>query len=332
MVVCKKCGTDKIKKDGKMLRQKYTVQQYKCLECKSSWTERIEVPIVNGITAQERTDFDGEIMPYLKMIGEKAKAKNQIEANQTITMPNKPFAIALMADLHGGGKSDYEAIEKDIELIRKTEGMYAGNVGDNTDNFIIGALQNIQKEQPTTFQMEVRFAEWLMRELSGSLLFWVSGNHNNWTKKVSGIDFFKEGLKGTQCLYDPIETRFILKWGDNEVKVKVRHKWRYSSIFNPTHGIEVGWERIGQDFDIGIGAHTHIATLCRSFIREERKRYAVLLGTYKIRDTYGRKCGFANSVGSGSGGFCFHPDGRYFWCEDLITLRDLLRTWQEECN
>ena len=332
MPICKKCQSSSVKKDGTKARDKFRVQAYKCKDCNYQWIERIEAPLIEGITADERVNFEGDIMPYLKQIGERAKQKNIDEANQVITMPNKPFCLALLSDIHGGGKCDYETLERDLNIIDSTDGMYVGNTGDDTDNFIMGKLMSIQKEQPTTFDMEVRFLEWLFEKLSGNLLFWVSGNHNNWTKRLSGIDFIREGLKGTHCLYDSAQISFTLKWGDNEQKWLVRHKWKHSSIFNPTHGIEVGWERVGLNFDVGVGGHTHIATLCRTFIKESKKRFAVLMGTYKIRDNFGTECGYAKSVGLGSGAFNYHPDGRVLWCEDLATARDILMMWQKECS
>jgi hypothetical protein len=330
MPTCKKCKGNNIAKDGTKLRQSFKSQMYRCKDCNYQWLERIEEPKIEGRTAEERVNFEGDIMPYLKKIGERAKQKTIDEGKQIITMPNKPFALAILSDIHAGGKADYTAIEADVNLITSTDGMYVGNLGDDTDNFINAKLQWIQKEQPTTFDMETRFLEWLFKKLSGNILFWVSGNHNNWTKKASGIDFIREGLMGTHCLYDSNQIFFTLKWGNNEQRWLVRHKWKFSSILNPTHGIEVGWERVGLNFDVGCGGHTHIATLCRPFVREGKKRFAVLISTYKIRDNFGREMGFANSVGNGSGAFVYHPDGRSFWCEDLLTARDLLRTWQNE--
>jgi predicted MPP superfamily phosphohydrolase len=328
---CKKCGS-LARKDGIIKRSTYNVQQFKCTnkDCRYSWTEKIETPKIIGIMPEDKVDFETEIMPYLIKVGERAKEKNKAETNQVITMPNKPFAIALLADIHGGGKVDYKTLQEDVNIIAETDGMYVGNVGDNIDNFIIGVLQAIQREQSTTFQMEQRFLDWLFTKLRGSLLFWCSGNHENWTKKISGIDSIKETLKGTYCLYDRTQILFDLQWGENKQTWLVRHKWKYSSIYNATHGLEVGWERVGLNFDVSVGGHTHIATLCRPFIREDKMRYAILLGTYKIRDTFGREYGFAKSHGLGSGAMVYNPDGRSFWCEDLLTARDLLKVWQKQ--
>lgn len=330
-MICPKCDS-KARKDGKDRYKSSIVQKYRCknLECNHVWRVPIEEPTIEGIGAEERTDFEGEIMPYLKKIGEKAKIKTELEKNQVITMPNRPFAIALLSDIHGGAKTDYVALEKDLNIIDSTEDMYVGNAGDDTDNFVIGKLQWVQREQPTTLDMETRFLEYLVRKLDPSLLFWASGNHNNWTKKVAGIDFLRGLLQNVKCLYDPAQIAFTLKWGKHEQRWLVRHKWRYTSIFNPTHGLEVGWERLGGDYDVAVGGHTHIATLCREFIKDSKKRYALLLGTYKLRDNFASECGFARSYGTGSGAMVYNTDGRVFWCDDLETARDLLKTWKIE--
>jgi hypothetical protein len=85
-------------------------------------------------------------------------------------------------------------------------------------------------------------------------------------------------------------------------------------------------------FDIGLAGHTHIATLHREFIKHNEKRDAILIGTYKIRDEYGRDLGFAAPVGLGSGAFVMLPDGRRFWCDDIPTAKDLLEYWKGVWN
>src|SRR5690606_1086220 len=104
-----------------------------------------------------------------------------------------------------------------------------------------------------------------------------------------------------------------------------RHQWRFSSIYNATHGVEVGWERGGSDFDIGLAGHTHIASLCRPFVKHGRKRYAVVTGTYKMADSYSDQVGYAPCAGYGCGVMIFYPDGRLQWFEDVKTAGEFLR-------
>lgn len=294
----------------------------------------LQCPEIEGITAEENVDFEKEIMPYLEKIGQRALGKNQRERTQKIKVKGfAPFAIVMLSDVHGGGKTDYTKLREDIDIIRNEERMYAILAGDETDNFIMGKLMSIQKEQPTTFDMEFRFLKWYLESLQDSLIAVCSGNHNNWSRKLSGIDTMRELLQGVPSLYDTDQVVFDLEYfGGMAHKYMVRHKYRHSSIFNPTHGQEVFWERGGVDFDVSIGGHTHVATLCRPFVKHDKKRFAVLLGTYKVRDGYQREIGFAPtySKSRGSGALVYHPDGRDpMWCDDLSTARDLLRLWGE---
>lgn len=289
-------------------------------------------PIVSGITADESVDFESEILPYLMKIGAKAEIKNDVERSQVIDMGYKPFAIAMLSDVHGGAKADYKAIQDDLSTISSTKRMYAIAAGDICDNFIIGKLQSVQKFQSTTIDMEQRFLRWFFEKLKGSLVAVCSGNHDDWTKKISAIDPAKEILKGVDVLFGSSQIKFDLKWGNNTHKYLVRHKFKHSSIFNPTHGMEVFWERGDNEFDVAISGHTHIATLCRPFIKHDKERFAILLGTYKLRDEFGRECGFADthSDSRGCGAMCYNPEtGQVFWTRDLKTASDLLKLWGE---
>jgi len=335
---CPKCGSGKTYKKGFRKTNTGNKQRYKCHSCSYLFTlnperrnnqtviNEEERPEIIGVLARERVNID-EIYPYLEKVGERAKEKNRIEDNQSIRMPNKPFMVALLSDIHGGAKSDYEAIKRDVELIKSDPDIYAILAGDLTDNFIIGKLQSIQREQSTTFDMETRFLIWFIKSISESLIAVVSGNHDNWTRRMSGIDEMRNLLRNTLCLYDTQQSLFTIEWSGHKSKVLVRHRYKHGSIFNPTHGMEVFWERGGLDFDIAIGGHTHIATLCRPFIKHDKKRYAILLGTYKLRDDYAKEIGVArtHSDSRGSGALVFLPDYDVpIWFDNLVIARNFL--------
>ena len=98
---------------------------------------------------------------------------------------------------------------------------------------------------------------------------------------------------------------------------KCRHRWKYSSVFNVTHGIEVGWERGGVDFDLALGGHTHVGTFCRPFLRHGKMRLAVLTGTYKTNGEYGRELGLPLPHGTGSGAHVFFPGEPPLFCQTV---------------
>lgn len=284
-------------------------------------------PVIIGKTAFEATDFE-QVKSYLLNTSIKAKEKNKIEVGQKIYLPELPVGLVLLADIHGGGKCDYQAIFDDVELVKTTKGVYCGVCGDITDNFIIGKLAAIQNKQPTTFAMEVKFAEWFIEEIKSKLLFWISGNHDNWTYKVSGIDIYKKYLENVNCLYDRHQVVFDLKYGKFSQRFFIRHKFKYKSIYNPTHGEETSWERIGIDFDIVIGSHYHQACLFREFVKADKKRLAILMGTYKIKDEYAEELGFAKSYGTGSCMLVYDRNYNRYQFDNLLQGIDFLKYLQ----
>jgi len=274
-------------------------------------------PHIVGLTVDSDIEDPDEL--WRAAFSAQVKAKRGEKRNsQRIEIPDaKPFALALLSDIHiGSASTDYRQAKADAEIVRDTPGMYAGYHGDGVDNWILSKLAGLQRNQALTFDSEIQlFGAWL-NLLKGKLLFAVSGNHDNWTHILSGFDRIRGALRGTQCLYDQHEVTFDLGWNRQQWKIKARHSFSHRSIFNVTHGLEVNWERGGTDFDIVVGGHTHVGALCRPFYRQGKKRFACLTGTYKVDDEFGRKIGAAPSRDRGCGALVFSQDG-IFWTENL---------------
>lgn len=237
-----------------------------------------------------------------------------------------PIGIAHLSDIHlGDPYTDYESARNDAEIIAKTDGMYCEYHGDGLDNWIVQKLMHLQRGQAMSFPSEMQLFGAYISMLKGKLLWAIPGNHELWTEALAGIDWLRETLRGAQLLYDTHEIVFDLKFASGASwRYKARHRWRYSSIFNPTHGIEIGWDRGSDEFDIGIGGHTHTGTLCRQFIKHDRIRYALMTGTYKVSDSFGTAIGVARTVGRGCGVMLFYPDGRCQFFSDTQTASEFL--------
>lgn len=292
-------------------------------------------PTVIGLGPEDGLPDPEVVLEKARRAQEQNNILGQRRQDQSIMLPgNLPTGIAFISDLHYGGAGvDYAAADRDATIVAETEGLYASFHGDGYDNWIIGRLVGLQRYQVLTFDEEFALFESFIRRTRP--LWLISGNHENWTHQLAGYDRIRECLKGTRVLYDRHEIAFTLHLAKAMWKIKVRHKWRGTSVFNDTHGIEVGWQRGTSEFDIGVGGHTHRATLIRPFIRHHEKKYAVLTGTYKTEDEYGRQLGLAESHGSGCGAIIFFPDGRMFACEDLQTAAEFLAFARKErmgCN
>ena len=274
-------------------------------------------PIISGITANETYDSD-DIWDIAELAFDFNEEKERRRAAQKIQFGNKPIALALLSDLHiGNATTDYRQLRKDAEIIKNTDGMYAVFHGDGIDNWIVPKLMQLQRGQAVNFEQELLLFESWLSIIADKLVAVVSGNHDNWTHSLSGVDIVKRMLKHTKVLYDRDEIRTVITVGDSHWEFCIRHKWLGSSIYNPTHGIE-RYSRMGASFDIGIGGHTHIASISREFISyDNRQCMAIITGTYKKYDGFARQLGLPHCPHNGSGAIILQPNGTYLWMRNL---------------
>jgi hypothetical protein len=216
---------------------------------------------IEGVTAEHSAQPDNIwqfAIDAQKVVFEKHARKQK----QAITLPNEPVAIAFLSDLHiGSAGTDYQAIKVDAELIAATPGMYAGFHGDGTDNWIVGKLTALQRGQAIGFDAERLLFESWIDLIAPKLLWWVEGNHDDWTEKLVGSSPNRAALQGARAIYDRNQAILKLHHAGQSRLIVIRHKWRFSSIFNPTHGLEVGWDRGDTSYDWAIGG---IRTLVRT--------------------------------------------------------------------
>jgi hypothetical protein len=253
------------------------------------------------------------------------EALNGLRVEQKVTIPgNDPFAWAYFSDLHLGGDADYRQMRRDAEIVRDTPRMWGTFHGDATDNWITNVLLRLQREQILTHDESWQlFLSWI-DILGEKLKVVISGNHDLWTYILAGVDRIRDALMGCHVLYDKYEVTYDLVLASVSWRIKQRHRWRGTSVFNDTHGIEVGWQRGSCEFDIGIGGHTHKGTLCRPFFRHGQKKFAILTGSYS-HSHYGRELGVQDTVSSGCGATIHFPDGKIQFFEDLEVAADFLK-------
>jgi hypothetical protein len=291
-------------------------------------------PTVEGYTVPEADGDISNIWQFAATGYGKVEAKAALKAAQRITFPaseeGRAVAFAFLADPHFGNPgTDYARAKADADLIAATDGMYAGTMGDITDNWIVGKLTALQRNQSIAMALEKKLANDWLNILLPKLLFFVAGNHDLWTVKMSGVDPYKEYLAGKEVLYDEHEAQFDLHLPDGTSQnVLGRHQYKGKSDLNPTHGIEKVWEHY--DYDIALGAHLHPFSMCREFVKRGKRRYAVQLGTYKRHDDYAREIGYPPTEGVGSGAFVFAPNAAPQWFNDIRVAAAFLRYLREK--
>ena len=213
----------------------------------------------------------------------------------TLSFPYGPVCVVFSADWHLGSEgTDYARLEDELGLIADTPGMYAGFVGDALDNFILGKLLSLRLNTPFRITEEWAMVRYALEMVGDKLLFAVGGNHDAWTARAAGIDYLADVIERVAHVpYDADELALTVRVGAASYTIRARHKWRYNSIYNATHGIEQA-SRLdkGRGFDVGVGAHTHASGLCREFNNGGHTALAVLCGAYKRIDEFAVQMGF----------------------------------------
>ena len=277
-------------------------------------------PTVQG--AGPRTDPQVDAIRREAM--ERFRAKSQRveqKKNQHVRFPHGPVALVFCGDQHiGNAGTDIERMFREQEIIMGTPGAYVVQMGDISDNFIVGKLmaENMKPALPVWEQWEL--AQFYLHQWEDRIIAFCGGNHNAWTLKVSGIDYQRD-ICPDGILYDGDELRFNIHVGDGQqFRVMARHKWRGQSQYNPTQGIERSAKLDNPDFDIYAGAHIHQGAVAREFIHNQERKMSLLSGAYKVHDDYAIQEGFGPSDASTATAVVLHDDGSFFGCSDLYAV------------
>lgn len=272
------------------------------------------VPEIVGVPAEDEPDEEA-VWQSMTRTWQRVKAREAARAQQRIdfSATDLPVCITYLADLHLGGSGvDYPQIDADIETIQGTTGMFAAVVGDVVDNFLFSWAMKIRMGTEHTIPDEWAAARRVLGKLGPHTLATLAGNHDKWTRNLAGIDYFREvaAEASPDALYDRDEIVFdLLVGGGASYRVKLRHIWQGSSIYNQTHAVERAVRFDCPDVDHGVAAHTHHAGLSRPFHVGGRMKMATQCGAYKRVDEYQREKGFYQSNEQAAQAVMYTPDG-----------------------
>ena len=284
-------------------------------------------PRIEGITPEEEIDEDAIWQTALR-VSERRQRREWLKQQQTIEFDHGPVALVFMADLHLGSDGvDYARLDSDIDAILNTPGMYVVLAGDHLDNFIIGRLQRIMNGAEFNITEQWVMVKMVMRRLAPRLVASVAGNHGLWTYALTNVDYLQEIHKtlNPNILYQKYDMPVTVSVGGCERVIRVRHKWKGHSQYNPTHAIEkASMFDKGRAFDIGVAAHTHVSGLVREFNNGGQTGLAIQCGSYKRFDGYAEEVGFpqANEAIAVT---AILDEGRMWGTNDLVVATEYMR-------
>lgn len=252
--------------------------------------------LVQGATPE---DYEGpSFEDTLKRADDVYQATHALEtkrSNQLLEFSHGPVAIAWVADQHFGDEgTDHVRAVEEAKIIASTPGMYVGFVDDGINNFIVGKLQRERHTASMSVQEEWILLKGYLEILAPKLKIVVGGNHESWPRSLTGIDPLRGVVKqlvDNQTLYAKNDCSAVVRVGNVEFPGRARHKWRGSSIYNATHGIERA-VKFDRRIRWGVGAHDHASGLVRQFNVEGQTGIAGMCGSYKRYDSYADTLGF----------------------------------------
>ena len=203
-----------------------------------------------------------------------------------------PIGIALMGDPHVDDPgTDIALLERHVEIINKTEGLFAGNIGDFSNNWV-GRLARLYGQQSTSAAEAWVLVEWLVRAVDWCFL--IGGNHDCWSGAGDPIQWMARSARVT---YEAHGMRLGLTLPNGRVvRLNARHDFSGRSQWNAAHGpakaVQMGW----RDHVLVCG-HTHVSG--HNVLRDPATgliSHAIRVGSYKTFDRYAEEKGLPNAT------------------------------------
>ena len=224
-----------------------------------------------------------------------ARKKTAIDARSLIPIRitcDGPIGIAHMGDPHvDDDGTDIDTLRRHVEIINRTEGLFAGNVGDYSNNWV-GRLARLYGEQSLSAAEAWVLVEWLVRAVDW--IYLVGGNHDLWSGAGDPVKWM---AKQARVQYQSHGMRLGLQFPNGRViRVNARHDFSGRSQWNTAHGpgkaAQMGW----RDHILTCG-HTHVSGY--QVLRDPSSgliSHALRVGSYKTFDRYAEEKGLPNQT------------------------------------
>jgi hypothetical protein len=183
---------------------------------------------------------DGEpdaetLIAHLKVRHQQRKAHDDAKRLMDVRINyDGPIGIVFFGDPHvDSSGTNWSALERDVEICRDTQGIFAISVGDARDNWV-GRLMRLYANAETTAKQSLTLIEWLFTQLPWLLT--LAGNHDRWGNEHGDAAEIIHRLRNSPGLYqnDGARLRLNLPAGCS-FNMHVRHDFPGSSLFNGGH-------------------------------------------------------------------------------------------------
>lgn len=222
-----------------------------------------------------------------KQFARKAQAKLARKLIGIDVRIDGPVAIAHFGDPHvDDDGTDIALLERHVGIVNRTEGMFAANVGDYSNNWV-GRLGRLYGEQATSAREAWVLVEWLLQ--SCDWLYLIGGNHDAWSGAADPVQWMK---RQQGSLLEPNGARLGLRFPNGRTtRISARHDWPGHSQWNPAHGVAKAAQMGHADHILTCG-HTHVSGY--QVVKQPNDgliSHAIQVSSYKTFDRYAEEKG-----------------------------------------
>jgi hypothetical protein len=244
-------------------------------------------------------EMPDELLPVADLLARRkiefAQKRKASEARDLIPVRIKidgPIGIAHGGDPHvDDDGTDLSLVERHVDVIGRTEGLFGANVGDITNNWV-GRLARLYGEQGTSAAQAWQLAEWFVGSVSW--LYLIGGNHDTWSGAGDPIGWMMRSQQGVHQNHGArLELRFP---NGKKVRVNARHNFPGNSQWNTAHGpakaAQMGW----RDHVLTCG---HLHTSGYQVLKDPATgliSHALRVASYKTFDRYAAEKGLPDQT------------------------------------
>jgi hypothetical protein len=248
----------------------------------------LESPVLED----EDIDIDELVAHRIKQFKQKKKAHDQRKCVDVKVKIDGPIGIQWFGDPHvDDDGTDIEALQDHTDLVNRTEGMFAANVGDTTNNWV-GRLARLYAQQGTTAKQAWALAEWFVKRCPWLVM--IGGNHDLWSGAGDPLNWI---ARGQTQIHAASEARFALCFPNGaRYVVNSRHDFNGHSMWNPAHG-QMKAAQMGPRDHLAVSGHKHISGY--GVIKDSatgRVCHGLQVGSYKLIDAFAKERGFRDQM------------------------------------
>lgn len=216
--------------------------------------------------------------------------------------PALPVGLCGVGDVHAGGDIEYELFERDLELIRDTDGLFPIFMGDLIDNFKPQAKSGTGLYEALIGRPDLQTAYIATRTrwVKDKIVAMCKGNHEGFDGRWAGIDSMSALARDLGCTYFTEAGGSIFAYvGDHRYHIICKHDWRGRSSINKGNAARRIWDEWPWSFesaDAVLLAHLHEPHSEQPMRKGQPVAY-LRTGTYKLRDSWAESNGYRPSYG-----------------------------------